>query len=191
MPLDKDFHLRTHFQRMPEFAPYSQALGEFVMSWNQAEFAYGVILQKLIDDYAVASVLTSKLGNQSKADVFMALAKLRFTDEATLDFYKFITESFGLIKDNRNSLVHAYAVQVDPKEPKPKWLRASTNPNTGYVYCSADLADIAKNRNAAERLFKALMNLTGLFAVPSGETLLDKFELPDRMTPHSVARRKW
>ena len=179
-----DYHEHENFQ------PAMLALSHFVLQWNWAEHSFNVLLWQYIGDFATGSMYTAGLGNQSRADALIALAKLHEKDEAVFERIQFAVKAFGRIKDNRNSLVHAHSVTYSPDEdPKPKWLRASKNPNNIHIYCYADADDVVANLDASAQLAMFLMELTVHYSSPiKPSPSLQEFSIPDALTPHPVPR---
>jgi hypothetical protein len=133
---------------------------------------------------------TAALGNQHRADALLALARLHEKDEEIIDRILFAIKAFTRLKDNRNSLVHAHSITYYYKdESKPRWVRGSKNPKNIHVYCFADIDDIFSNLNAACCLANYLSELMIYYASPlKPRPSLEKFILPDALTPHPVPR---
>lgn len=179
-----DYHEHEDFQ------PAMMALSHFVIQWNWAEHNFNVLLWQYIGDFNTGSMYTAGLGNQSRADALLSLAKLHEKDEEIIDRIMFAIKAFGRIKDNRNSLVHAHSVTYyNDEERKPRWVRGSKNPKNIHVYCFADIDDIVRNLNAACQLSTFLSEIMIYYASPmKPRPSLEKFPLPDALTPHAVPR---
>ena len=146
------------------------ALSHFVIQWNWAEHNFNV------------------LGNQSRSDALLALARKNEKNGKILELTEFAAKAFGIIKTNRNSLVHSHSISHDSEAEeageKPKWIRGSKNPKNQHVYCHADIDDISDNLEAACRLALLLTQLNIYYMSPEHvEPSLGKFELPKTLTP--------
>lgn len=140
---EPDIGFFPNYHEHEDFQPAMLALSHLVLQWNWAEHNFNVLLWQYVGDFNTGSMYTAGLGNQSRADALLALARLHEKDEEIIDRIVFAIKAFGRIKDNRNSLVHAHSVTYYYKdEPKPRWVRGSKNPKNIHVYCFADIDDI-------------------------------------------------
>jgi len=166
------------------------ALSHLVLMWNWAEHNFNVLLWQYVGDLTTGSMYTAGLGNQSRADALLALARLHEKDEDILGRILFAAKAFGRIKDNRNSLVHAHSIAYAPDDdPKPRWIRASKNPKNIHVFCYAGYDDIIANLEGAAQLAQFLLDLVIYYSSPMRPApSLEIFALPDALTPHPVPR---
>lgn len=190
MSEDLDIGFFPDYHEHDDFQPAMMALSHLVVQWNWAEHNFNVLLWQYVGDFDTGSMYTAGLGNQSRADALISLARLHEKDQEIIDRVEFCIKAFGRIKDNRNSLVHAHSVAFYyDEEEKPRWLRASKNPKNIHIYCFADVDDIVKNLNAACQLAIYLGELTVYYASPlRPKPKLEKFPLPESLVPHPVPR---
>lgn len=179
-----DYHEHDDFQ------PAMLALSHLVIQWNWAEHNFNVLLWQYVGDFNTGSMYTAGLGNQSRADALLSLARLHEKDEEIIDRILYAIKAFGRIKDNRNALVHAHSiVYYHEEESKPRWIRSSKNPKNIHVYCFANVDDIVSNLDASCQLAMFLGEIMAYYASPlQPRPSLEKFPLPDALTPHPVPR---
>jgi hypothetical protein len=187
---DEQIGIFPDYHEHKDFQSAMLALSHLVIQWNWAEHNFNVLLWQYIGDFNTGSMYTAGLGNQSRADALLALAKLHEKDPEIIARVIFAIKAFGRIKDNRNALVHAHSVAYyRDEDPKPRWLRGSKNPKNIHVYCFADTDDIISNLNAACQLAMYLEEMVIYYAAPSRpKPKLENFTLPDALTPHPVPR---
>jgi len=166
------------------------ALSHLVIQWNWAEHNFNVLLWQYIGDFNTGSMYTAGLGNQSRADAMLALARLHEKDQDVVDRIIFAVKAFGRLKDNRNTLVHSHSITYYyEEEDKPRWVRSSKNPKNIHVYCFADAGDIVRNHEAACQLAMFLAELTIYYASDSRpKPAFEMFCLPDPLVSHAVPR---
>lgn len=190
MTSDPDVSLLQDYHEHDDFQAAMLALSHLVIQWNWAEHNFNVLLWQYIGDFNTGSMYTAGLGNQSRADALLALARMHEKDQEIIERISFSIKAFGRIKDNRNALVHAHSVTLLPGEDsKPRWIRGSKNPKNIHVYCLADEQDIVDNMSAACRLAMYLTELIIYYASPlRPRPSLEIFPLPDALTTHPVPR---
>ena len=190
---DGDFNPDYH--ETEEFENGVFALGMFIIAWNFAENNFGQLLASFAGE--TGQILALGLGNQSKSNAMMELARASDAGPDFLDAIEFACKAFGRLKDNRNALAHAHSITKWSQEDKPKWVRQPKNPKSYTVYVYADEQDVFRNIIGAKRLATYLISLllySGHFHKTLGDLELprrplpEKFELPDALTPHSLAR---
>lgn len=181
-----DYHEHDDFQ------PAMLALSHFVIQWNWAEHNFNVLLWQHAGDMMTGSMFTAGLGNESRADALLALARKNEKNEKILALTEFAAKAFGAIKHNRNSLVHAHTIsygEIGDEGNKPRWLRASKNPKNIHVFCYADIDDIVENLEAACQLSLLLSELMIYYAGRDRpEPSLGIFPLPTALLPIPIAR---
>ncbi|QNA82686.1 hypothetical protein G4G27_00685 [Sphingomonas sp. So64.6b] len=187
---EPDIGFFPDYHEHEDFQPAMLALSHLVVQWNWAEHNFNVLLWQYVGDFNTGSMYTAGLGNQSRADALLALARLHEKDGEIVDRILFSIKAFGRIKDNRNALVHAHSVTYHySEEPKPRWVRGSKNPKNIHVYCFADISDIVSNLDAACQLAMFLGEIMVYYASPlRPKPSLAKFPLPDSLVPHPVPR---
>lgn len=187
---EPDIGFFPDYHEHDDFQPAMLALSHLVIQWNWAEHSLNVLLWQFVGDFNTGSMYTAGLGNQSRADALLALARLHEKDEEIIEGIIFAIKAFGRIKDNRNALVHAHSVTYYfDEELKPRWVRGSKNPKNIHVYCFADIDDIVANLEAACQLATFVEGIMIYYASPlRPRPSLEKFLLPDALTPHPVPR---
>jgi len=185
-----DLEFFPDYHEHDDFQPAMLALSHLVVQWNWAEHNFNVLLWQYVGDFNTGSMYTAGLGNQSRADALLALARLHEKDHEILAGIEFSIKAFGRIKDNRNALVHAHSVTYyHMDEDKPRWIRGSKNPKNIHVYCFADLDDIIANLNAAAQLSIFLSEIMVYYASQMRpRPSLERFTLPGALIAHPVPR---
>jgi hypothetical protein len=187
---EPDLGFFPDYHEHEDFQPAMLALSHLVIQWNWAEHNFNVLLWQYIGDFNTGSMYTAGLGNQSRADAMLALARLHEKDKEVFDRIVFAVKAFSRLKDNRNALVHAHSVTYCyAEEDKPRWVRGSKNPKNIHVYCFADVDDIVRYHEAACQLAMFLTELTIYYASASRpKPALEMFSLPDPLVSHAVPR---
>ena len=151
VPLDADYH------ETEEAFPLVYDLGRVAIEWNMVEHFFTAMIWELLGDFPTGMAVTAGMGNQSKADVILKLARERIRNPDVLDRIEFACKTFNTLRENRNMLVHSHSI-FQPEEPgaKPSWARAvSRGGPTAHAWTEADLGDL-------ELLIAQICNL-GLF----------------------------
>ena len=112
---------------------------------------------ELLGDYRAGMAMTSGMGNTSKADVVLRLARERIRDRDALDAVEFACKAFNVLRENRNILIYSHSIFRGENGGKPHWRRATGRGPGGHISAEADFADL-------ERIIAEICAL-GLFMV--------------------------
>lgn len=171
------------YHETEEAFPLVYDLGRFSLEWNMVEHFFSALIWEFIGDFAQGMAITSGMGNQSRADVLLSLARQR-DDPELVEHIEFACKAFNILRENRNLLMHSHSIfPPEKKGQKPHWRRATGRGPEAHASVEADLADL-------EELI-ALTAALGMFAVglstvirprrPGPRTLPDKFPLPRKL----------
>lgn len=149
----------SDFHETEAFQPTMLALSHFAIQWNWAEHSFNVLLWQYVGDMQTGAMYTAGLGNQSRADTLLALARKKEKNKDVINKIEFVASVFGKLKSNRNSLLHAHSIHKYEDEEKPRWIRASNNPKSVHIYCHADNSDVTHNFMWASALGNCLLEL--------------------------------
>jgi hypothetical protein len=164
-------------------------LGRVSIEWNMVEQFFTVLIWRYVgDDLRIGMAITSNLGNQSRADVLIALARQHQGDPELLERVEFACKAFNILRENRNMLMHSHSIHDLETGKKPIWVRATGRGPKGHATVEADVADL-------ENIVSDLARL-GMFAVyltehvrPFGKRrrkrgpLPEIFPLPRKLSP--------
>ena len=138
VPFDADYH------ETKEGFALVYDLGRVAIEWNMVEHWFTCMIWEMLGDYSTGMAVTGGMGNQSKADVVLKLARERIRNAEVLDRVEFACKTFNTLRENRNMLVHSHSI-FQPEQPggKPIWARATSGRGTGaHAWTEADIADL-------------------------------------------------
>lgn len=137
----KRFVFDPDFHESKEAFPLVYDLGRFSLEWNMVEHWFSGLIWNYLGDLSTGKTITGVLGNQSKADVLIGLARQRGNNRALLERVEFACRAFNILRENRNMLMHSHSIFQNP-EGKPEWRRASGKSPDGHVSVFVDLRDL-------------------------------------------------
>jgi hypothetical protein len=145
------------YHETEEAFPLVYDLGRISLEWNMVEQFFTATIWELLGHYPTGMALTGRLGNISKADAVLRLARERIKDKDVLGAIEFACKSFNILLVNRNAVLNAHSIFRGENGEKPSWRRATGKGPVGHASTEADLADL-------ERLIEEVCNL-GKFVV--------------------------
>lgn len=138
--------------------PLVYDLGRLSLEWNMVEQLFTALIWEYLGDHGIGMAVTGGLGNKSKADVLLGLARQRAGNTDLIDRVEFACKVFNILRENRNMLIHAHSIfPTQQKGAKPEWRRATGRGPVGHISALADLCDL-------EDLIACVVKL-GLFVV--------------------------
>jgi hypothetical protein len=147
------------------------------------QFFTGLIWEYL-GDFGVGMAVTGGLGNQSRADIILNLARQKPDNPDLIDRIKFACKAFNILRENRNMLIHSHS--IFPSEAgKPHWSRATGRGPEGHLSVEAEMEDLERLIAETVQLGFFVMKLLP-FVRPRTDpgkphTLPDKFPLPRKL----------
>lgn len=116
-------------------------LGRLSLEWSMVEHFFAALIWELLGDFPTGKTLTGNMGNQSRADVILGLARQRLKEPAVLDSIEFACKAFNTLRENRNFLIHAHSISPPENGKKPLWRRSGKGQGD-FIGTEADLADL-------------------------------------------------
>lgn len=144
------------FHETEEAAWLVYNLGRLSFEWNMVEQFFTALIWRFLGNDQLGMAVTGGLGNQSRADILLALAKQHKGSQELLESTEFSCKAFNIIRENRNFLIHSHSL-VPSEAGKPEWRRATDRGPKGHLSTLADQHDL-------ELLIAQTCQL-GLFAV--------------------------
>ena len=183
---DLDFHARE------ECAEIMRSLGIIVIEWNFVEVLFGHLIWHYVGGIEVGSLITPELGNQTKADVLVLLARKHEKSRRLRECIEFAAKAFNRLREIRNILVHSHGVIAAPRGPKLIWTRMSSR-RPGPVSVPIEHRHFVEIYDAVAYLgmFVAALHAFHLARARGVRTALPEiFALPDIPTqPRPVGRK--
>jgi hypothetical protein len=130
------------YHETEEAFPLVYDLGRISLEWNMVEQFFTATIWELLGHYPTGMALTGRLGNISKADAALRLARERIKDKDVLSAIEFACNSFNILRVNRNALLNAHSIFRGENGEKPSWRRATGKGPVGHANTEADLADL-------------------------------------------------
>jgi hypothetical protein len=135
-PFIADYH------ETEEAFPLVYDLGRLALEWNMVEQFFTALIWEYLGDHGVGMAVTGGLGNKSKADILLGLARERPGKPELIDRIEFACKVFDVLRENRNKLVHSHSIfRSEAKGGKPHWRRATGRGPEGHIGVLADLGD--------------------------------------------------
>jgi hypothetical protein len=94
-------------------------LGRLSLEWNMVEHFFSTLIWELLGDYPTGMTVTGGMGNQSRADVILGLARQRIKNPDALDRIEFACKTFNTLRENRNILIHSHSIYPPENGGKP------------------------------------------------------------------------
>lgn len=165
--------------------PALYLLGRISIEWNFCEHFIGTLIWHYVGGTFKGAAITANLGNQSKADMLLTLARRFETDAAFVGCVEFATTAFNRLRENRNILMHSHS--IGPHESgKLEWRRTSSTAPMGHVGSLVGSDDMMANLNAIAALgFFTLALSLRKFAKRKRQPvppLPERFPVPDKLT---------
>ncbi len=160
-------------------------LGRISVEWNFCEHLFGTLIWHHFEGIKKGLLVTSKMGNQSRADLLLSLVRRFETNQDVLDRIEFATRAFNRLRETRNILIHTHG--IDPHETgKLEWRRASPNAQLGHTGSLADLDDLIEVLDNIAQLSQFIIEITCYYFDRQNnkepQPLPDTFPLPKMLT---------
>jgi len=171
-------------------------LGRLSLEWNMVEHFLSATVWELLGNYPAGMAITAGMGNLSKSDVVMRLAREQIKSKEALSAIESACKAFNILRENRNVLIHSHSIVRGENGGKPHWRRASGKNPSGHKSTEADFNDLENLIAQVCHLGKYIISLipflhprrrkSWLGRVPP--ELPEKFEMPAllRQVPESV-----
>jgi hypothetical protein len=181
----------ANYHETDEGFPLVFNLGRFSLEWNMVEQFFTALIWEYLGDHQTGMAVTGGMGNQSRADVLLGLARQRNENPDLIDRVEFACKAFNILRENRNMLMHSHSIYPDEAGGKPHWRRATGKGPHGHVSCEANFEDLERLIAQTSALGFFVIALTPIinprnkkkFALP------EKFPLPIILTkPPSEGR---
>ena len=177
--IDADYH------ESKECGPLLYALGMISIEWNYVEQMMTALIWCYVGDVDRGLAVTANIGNQSRADMLLALCKKSKVEPDMLDRVEFSTKAFNMLREKRNILIHSHS--ITPHESgKPEWRRASGKAPLGHIGTLADENDLKVMLSEIVNLSSFLLSLVVREMGKKHDAALspmpDKFALPRKLT---------
>jgi hypothetical protein len=186
-------HLDLDFHNTDECAQLMRLIGIISVDWNFCEVLFSHLIWHYVGGLEVGRLITPELGNQSRADVLLALARKHEKSKRYLECVEFAALVFNRMREWRNKLVHSHSIMPATANGKMLiFLRMATKgPNA--LEMRLKFEEIVRIYDCVAYLGLYLARLhTFNFARSNGkrEKLPGRFPLPDiPIRPRPVARK--
>ncbi|PBC09108.1 hypothetical protein [Mesorhizobium sp. WSM3859] len=129
-----------------EAIPLVHALGLISIDWNMTEQFMTALIWNYVGGHEIGMSVTNNIGNRSKADMLLDLAKKFEKDKKILLNIEQTVKAFNILRDNRNMLMHSHTVDKN-KNGHCEWRRQNPKAPLGSVGMIADLEDLYEVRD--------------------------------------------
>ena len=172
------------YHETEEAWPIVYNLGRLCLEWNMVEQFFTALIWHLLGDYDVGMAITGGLGNQSRADIVLNLARQQPNSEKLVREVEHACKAFNILRENRNILVHSHS--IFPKDGATvHWRRATGRGPIGHLTTAASFSDLEEQIAAIVTLGLFTTDLVGMInAQRTGkdyERHVASFQLPKRL----------
>jgi len=115
------------YHETAEAMPAIYLLGRIAIEWNYCEHLIGTLSWHYVGGIERGLAVITNLGNKSRADLLLALARQFEKDKEVIARIEFAAGTFNKLREGRNVLVHSHSLQPN-EDGSLDWRRASTNP---------------------------------------------------------------
>ena len=168
-------------------------LGLITHHWNFLEHCLDLIIWEYIGDWDRGMAVVHSLGNRSRAELVCNLAEASEHDRRVKTRVLRIAESFDILRENRNTVVHSHHVHVFGSHSL--WTRKSKSKPDALVTTSLRITELTALAKAisglqmnAFHLHRFLYNRRLTKPRPEDSTLPPIFPRPRRMVPNPPSR---
>lgn len=176
-------HPFTDYHETAEGQPVVYLLGLISIDWNYLEHFFGTLIWHYLGGHRAGPTVTAKMGNQSRADLLLALARKFEKNREFVERVEFAAKVFNRLRENRNVLMHSHSV-IFRVDEKLEWRRASSAVH-GHVSSLIGLDDLVSIHSSIGHLFMFVLELQLYqFAVRKRRAkppLPLTFSMPDRL----------
>ncbi|WP_375429250.1 hypothetical protein [uncultured Sphingomonas sp.] len=117
---------------------------------------FTALIWQLLGDHGVGMAVTGGLGNQSRADIVLNLARQQPNNAELISNVEYACKAFNILRENRNILVHSHSI-FPTDDGTVHWRRATGRGPTGHLTTAASFADL-------EKMIESIVNL-GMFTI--------------------------
>ncbi len=121
-----DFHERPAGELLLYMIGYAS------IEWNYCEHSLSTLIWHYVGDTHIGSTVTAKMGNVSRADALLSLARRFEKRRKYLECVEFATKAFNRLREMRNIVMHSHSI-VNVSKEQVEWRRASTAAPLGHV----------------------------------------------------------
>ena len=174
-----------YFHHSDECGPVVYLLGLIALDWNYCEHLFSTLIWHYVGGHETGLSITPKMGNQTRADVLLDLARKFEPDSGVLDRIQFARKALNQLREVRNVLMHTHSI-IPHESGSYEWRRASTKAPTGHGASLANLDELTQTINAIGTLAMFILQIVLLhMAREKGDELPElpeKFEMPKKLT---------
>lgn len=161
-------------------------LGSISVEWNYCEHFLSTLIWPHFDNFEKGLAVTSNLGNRSRADLLLSLARKFERSKRIVERIEFATKVFNRLRETRNILMHSHSIGSHNKSGKLEWLRTSATAPLGHVGTLADIYDLDRISTDIRRLTGFLMQISFYYLDKQNgrkpRALPKIYSLPDKLT---------
>ncbi len=191
-PTPTDFP-EMDFHHSEEASQIVYQLGLIILDWNICEHFFSTLAWHYLGDTQRGVTVTTNLGNHTRADLLLKLAKQYEPSKEVIERIQFANRAFHRMLEIRNVLVHTHTLEPH-LSGKIEWRRPSSNAPLGSVGSLADHKDLTVIHTHIGRLATFIMDIVVYHAarengrplppLPEPYPLLDKLvQLPPEDIP--------
>jgi hypothetical protein len=172
------------YHEKEEAWPLVYNLGRLSLEWNMVEQFFTALIWQLLGDHRIGMAVTGGLGNQSRADIVLNLAREQPNNESLVGEIEFACKAFNILRENRNILIHSHTIM--PREDgSVSWRRATGKGPSGHLTTLASFGDLEDLIEATARLGLFTCDLIGLIhAAREGrepKRHMERFPMPKKL----------
>jgi hypothetical protein len=164
--------------------PIVYNLGRLSLEWNMVEQFFTALIWQLLGDHRIGMAVTGGLGNQSRADIVLNLAREQPDSEILVKEIEFACKAFNIIRENRNILIHSHTI-LPREDGSVSWRRATGKGPTGHLTAIASFQDLEDIIESTVLLGLYTCDLIGLIhAAREGrepKRHMDRLPMPKRL----------
>lgn len=173
------------YHETDECVPVVYLLGRISIDWNFCEHFFSTLAWQYLGGVKKGLTVTSNLGNQTRADLVLNLARKFEKDAEIIGKIEFAAKAFNRLREIRNTLMHYHAI-IPHESGKLEWRRTSSSSPTGHTGSLAGLNDI---NDVLNYIAKLSLFLTAIvvhkIAIENGHApmpLPEIFPLPNKLS---------
>lgn len=174
------------YHETEEALPIVYNLGRLCLEWNMLEQFFTALIWHLLGDYEVGMAVTGGLGNQSRADIVLNLARQQPNSEELVKQVEHACKAFNILRENRNILVHSHSI-YPADGGAVHWRRATGRGPVGHLTTVASFTDLEEQIAAIATLGFFTTDLVGMINAQRSGTAYERhsapFSLPKRLAP--------
>lgn len=138
-------YLDPDFYETDEAFPIVYLLGLISIDWNMIEQFMTTLIWNYVGGYEVGMAITNNLGNRSKSEMLLELARKKEKKKSILGHIERAVKVFAILKDNRNILMHSHTVLFE--NGSYHWRRQNPRAPLGSVGTKTTFAELMSLRD--------------------------------------------